>query len=50
MEILMKKECRITFRLTDDLLDDLIRYALGRNLTLSKAVRTLIEKQKRQAA
>jgi hypothetical protein len=45
----MKKECRITFRLSADLCDDLIRYALGHNLTLSKAVRTLIENQKRRA-
>lgn len=45
----MKKECRLTFRLSDDLLDDLIRYAVGHNLSLSKAVRTLIENHKARA-
>jgi hypothetical protein len=46
----MKKDCRITFRLSADLCDDLIRYALGKDLSLSKAVRSLIENRKQQRA
>ena len=39
----MKKEYRITFRLNADLCDDLIQFAVGENISMSNAIRTLIE-------
>lgn len=46
----MRKDCRLTFRLSNELCDDLIRFALAENVSLSKAIRTLIEDRKRKAA
>ena len=42
----MRKERRITIRLATDLHDDLVRYAIGQGVTVSSAVRGLIEKEK----
>jgi hypothetical protein len=38
----MKKEYRVTFRMNEDYYDQLIRYAIGQDLTLSEALRQLI--------
>jgi predicted DNA-binding protein len=46
----MKKERRITIRMPTELHDELTRYAIGQGLTKSRAIRTLIEKQKVQSA
>jgi len=40
---------RITIRMAADLHDQLNRYALGQGITLSHAVRELIETQKHQS-
>jgi hypothetical protein len=40
---------RITIRMAADLHEELVRYAIGKDVTLSRAVRELIEKQKAQA-
>jgi ribosomal protein S16 len=39
---------RITIRMAADLHEELVRYAIGKGVTLSRAVRELIEKQKAQ--
>lgn len=44
----MNQERQITFRLATDLHDDLVRYAIGHGVTVSCAVRGLIEKEQRQ--
>jgi ribosomal protein S16 len=41
---------RITIRMAADLHDQLVRYAVGQGVTLSRAVRELIEQQKAQSA
>ncbi len=42
----MRKERRITIRLATDLHEDLIRYAIRQGMTVSGAVRDLIEGEK----
>jgi predicted DNA-binding protein len=39
---------RITIRMAADLHEELVRYAIGKGVTLSRAIRELIEKQKAQ--
>jgi hypothetical protein len=50
MEWGMKKERRLTIRMAADLHEELTRYALGNGVTMSRAVRGLIETQKRNSA
>ena len=46
----MRKERRITIRLATDLHEDLVRYAIGHGVTVSRAVRSLIEEGQGQKA
>ena len=46
----MRKERRITIRLAIDLHDALLRYAIGQGVTVSRAVRSLIEEGQGQKA
>jgi hypothetical protein len=46
----MKKERRITIRMAADLHEELARYAIGKGVTMSRAVRGLIETQKGNSA